>query len=177
MSGIVNETDLSAFAAEYVIGSLDPDERARANAQLEIDEGFRALVRAMGAQARRAASDGGAGRGRTGGSGTGSAVGSAFGTPAPPPFVLPPFAPPPFAPQPAVTPALTPAAAAPVSAPFSALPSASAEPVAPALEPSFESEFEPVLQASSALRRRRHSFPAAATAECSAHARAGAGRV
>jgi len=45
MSGIVNETDLSAFAAEYVIGSLDPDERERANAQLEIDEGFRALVR------------------------------------------------------------------------------------------------------------------------------------
>jgi len=46
MSGIVNETNLSALAAEYVIGTLDPDERARANALLDVDEGFRALVRA-----------------------------------------------------------------------------------------------------------------------------------
>src|SRR3954453_15851800 len=46
MSGIMNEDDLSAFAAEYVIGTLDPDERARANAVLDVDEGFRALVRA-----------------------------------------------------------------------------------------------------------------------------------
>src|SRR5712691_3992407 len=46
MSGILNEDDLSALAAEYVIGTLDPDERARANALLDVDEGFRALVRA-----------------------------------------------------------------------------------------------------------------------------------
>jgi hypothetical protein len=46
MPGIVNEDDLSALAAEYVIGTLDPDERARANATLDADEGFRALVRA-----------------------------------------------------------------------------------------------------------------------------------
>src|SRR5438105_9550051 len=46
MPGILNEDDLSALAAEYVIGTLDPDERARANALLDVDEGFRALVRA-----------------------------------------------------------------------------------------------------------------------------------
>jgi hypothetical protein len=46
MSDIMNEDDLSALAAEYVIGTLDPDERARANALLDVDEGFRALVRA-----------------------------------------------------------------------------------------------------------------------------------
>src|SRR6266571_3514216 len=46
MPGILTEDDLSALAAEYVIGSLDPDERARANALLDVDEGFRALVRA-----------------------------------------------------------------------------------------------------------------------------------
>jgi hypothetical protein len=46
MSGIMNEDDLSASAAEYVIGTLDPDERARANALLDVDEGFRAMVRA-----------------------------------------------------------------------------------------------------------------------------------
>ena len=45
MSGILNEDDLSAVAAEYVIGTLDPDERERANALLDVDEGFRALVR------------------------------------------------------------------------------------------------------------------------------------
>src|SRR5437764_15227838 len=46
MPGILSEDDLSALAAEYVIGTLDPDERARANALLDVDEGFRALVRA-----------------------------------------------------------------------------------------------------------------------------------
>jgi hypothetical protein len=46
MPGILIEDDLSALAAEYVIGSLDPDERKRANALLDADEGFRALVRA-----------------------------------------------------------------------------------------------------------------------------------
>jgi hypothetical protein len=45
MSDVMNEDDLSALAAEYVIGTLDPDERARANAVLDVDEGFRALVR------------------------------------------------------------------------------------------------------------------------------------
>jgi hypothetical protein len=45
MSDIMNEDDLSALAAEYVIGTLDSDERARANALLDVDEGFRALVR------------------------------------------------------------------------------------------------------------------------------------
>ena len=39
MPGILNEDDLSALAAEYVIGTLDPDERARANALLDLDEG------------------------------------------------------------------------------------------------------------------------------------------
>src|SRR5262245_29040370 len=46
MHDIVKDEDLSALAAEYVIGTLDPDERTRANALLEVDEGFRALVRA-----------------------------------------------------------------------------------------------------------------------------------
>jgi hypothetical protein len=46
MSDIMNEDDLSSLAAEYVIGTLDPDERASANALLDVDEGFRALVRA-----------------------------------------------------------------------------------------------------------------------------------
>ena len=32
MPGIVKEDDLSALAAEYVIGTLDPEERKRANA-------------------------------------------------------------------------------------------------------------------------------------------------
>ncbi|MFL5064416.1 MAG: anti-sigma factor, partial [Xanthobacteraceae bacterium] len=46
MPGIVTEDELSALAAEYVIGTLDPGERERANALLDIDEAFRALVRA-----------------------------------------------------------------------------------------------------------------------------------
>ena len=46
MHDIVKDEDLSALAAEYVIGTLDPDERTRANVLLEVDEGFRALVRA-----------------------------------------------------------------------------------------------------------------------------------
>jgi hypothetical protein len=46
MHDIVNDEDLSALAAEYVIGTLDPDERTRANVLLEVDEGFRTLVRA-----------------------------------------------------------------------------------------------------------------------------------
>ena len=46
MSDIMNDDDLSALAAEYAIGTLDPDERTRANVLLEVDEGFRALVQA-----------------------------------------------------------------------------------------------------------------------------------
>lgn len=153
MSGIVNETDLSALAAEYVIGTLDPDERARANAQLEIDEGFRALVRGwerrlgeLHLMVEPVEPDGRIWdriRGRLG-----------VRTPVPPPFVPPPFAPPPFAPQPAATPPATPFAAT-VSTPLSALlpapPSASGDPVAPALEAAFESKFEPVPQAARPL--------------------------
>lgn len=46
MSDIVNDDDdLSALAAEYVIGTLDPDERTRANVLLDVNEGFRELVR------------------------------------------------------------------------------------------------------------------------------------
>jgi hypothetical protein len=44
MSDIVNEDDLSALAAEYVIGTLDPDERTRANVLIDVDQGFRDLV-------------------------------------------------------------------------------------------------------------------------------------
>jgi hypothetical protein len=142
MPGIVNETDLSALAAEYVIGTLDPDERARANAQLQIDEGFRALVRGW---ERRLGElhlmvepvepderiwDRISGR-------------LGIRTPVPPPFV-----PPPFAPQPAAPAAPTPFAAT-VSTPLSAPapPSASAAPAAPAFEPTFESKLEPEPQA------------------------------
>jgi hypothetical protein len=45
MSDIVNEDDLSELAAEYVLGTLDPDERGRANVLLDVDHGFRGLVR------------------------------------------------------------------------------------------------------------------------------------
>jgi hypothetical protein len=146
MSGIVNETDLSALAAEYVIGTLDPDERASANAQLEIDEGFRALVRGwerrlgeLHLMVEPVEPDGRIW------DRVSDRLGIRTKAPppsAPPPFVPPPFAPPPFAPQPAAMPAATPFAAT-VSTPLPAPPSASA---APALEPSFESKFEPTPQ-------------------------------
>jgi len=45
MSDIVNDDDLSALAAEYVLGTLEPDERTRANVLLDVDHGFRGLVR------------------------------------------------------------------------------------------------------------------------------------
>jgi hypothetical protein len=152
MSGIVNETDLSAFAAEYVIGSLDPDERERANAQLQIDEGFRALVRGwerrlgeLHLMVEPVEPDGRIWDRISGRLGIRTQAPPPF---APPPFVPPPFAPPPFAPQPAATPAATPFAAT-VSTPLSPpLPSASAAPV---LEPSFESTFEPAPQAARTL--------------------------
>src|SRR6185295_4079275 len=40
-----NDDDLSALAAEYVLGTLEPDERTRANVLLDVDHGFRGLVR------------------------------------------------------------------------------------------------------------------------------------
>lgn len=46
MPDIVNDDDLSGVAAEYVIGTLDPDERTRASVLLELDHDFRGLVRA-----------------------------------------------------------------------------------------------------------------------------------
>jgi hypothetical protein len=151
MSGIVNETDLSALAAEYVIGTLDPDERARANAQLEIDEGFRALVRGwerrlgeLHLMVEPVEPDGRIWERISGRLGVRTPEPPPF---VPPPFVPPPFAPPPFAPQSAATPF-----AATVSTPLSApLPSASADPVDPALEPPLESKFEPVPQAARPL--------------------------
>jgi hypothetical protein len=143
MPGIVNETDLSALAAEYVIGTLDPDERARANAQLEIDEGFRALVRGwerrlgeLHLMVEPVEPDGRIWdriSGRLG-------IRAQDPTPSAPP---PPFAPPSFAPQPAAAPAAT-SFAATVSAPLPAPPSASG---APAFEPTFESTLEPEPQA------------------------------
>src|SRR5262245_57933473 len=121
MSGIVNEDDLSAFAAEYVIGTLDPDERARANAQLEIDEGFRALVRGwerrlseLHLMVEPVEPDGR----------IWDRISGRLGMRTPPP---PPVAPQPFASQPAAMPAVAPFAAplssplgAPISTPLSA---------------------------------------------------------
>jgi hypothetical protein len=45
MPDLVNDDDLSALAAEYVLGTLEPDERTRANVLLDVDHGFRGLVR------------------------------------------------------------------------------------------------------------------------------------
>jgi hypothetical protein len=45
MPDVVNDEETSALAAEYVLGTLDSDERARANELLEGDHQFRALVR------------------------------------------------------------------------------------------------------------------------------------
>ena len=136
MPGILNEDDLSALAAEYVIGTLDPDERARANALLDIDEGFRALVRAwerrlgeLHLMVEPVEPDGQ----------IWDRIRDRLGVRAP--------APPPFAPQVAATPTL---AAAPISAPISAPLSASAfsAPIAPSPpEPGLESKPELVPQA------------------------------
>lgn len=46
MPDIVNDDDLSQLAAEYVIGTLSPDEHTRANGLLDVDQSFRDLVRA-----------------------------------------------------------------------------------------------------------------------------------
>src|SRR5712691_10945401 len=144
MSGILNEDDLSALAAEYVIGTLDPDERARANALLDIDEGFRALVRAwerrlgeLHLMVEPVEPDGQ----------IWDRIRDRLGVRAP--------APPPFAPQVAATPTLAPA---PISASLSA--SAFSAPIAPsALEPSLESKPELVPQAPSPLSPPPFSLP------------------
>src|SRR5262245_32679928 len=131
MSGIVNEDDLSALAAEYVIGTLDTDERARANAQLEIDEGFRLLVRAwerrlgeLHLMVEPVEPDGRIWQ----------RISGRLGVRAP----AAPSAPPPFAPQVAAPPTMAPVSA-PVAAPLSASAlSAASAPLA--REPSLESE-------------------------------------
>jgi anti-sigma-K factor RskA len=45
MSDDVNDQDIGALAAEFVLGTLDSDERARANELLESDPHFRGMVR------------------------------------------------------------------------------------------------------------------------------------
>jgi anti-sigma-K factor RskA len=46
MPDVVNNQDLHELAAEFVLGTLDSDERARANERLNSDDQFRDLVRA-----------------------------------------------------------------------------------------------------------------------------------
>jgi hypothetical protein len=45
MSDVLNNDDMHALAAEYVLGTLEADERVRAHAMLDVDHGFRAMVR------------------------------------------------------------------------------------------------------------------------------------
>jgi hypothetical protein len=45
MPDIVNDDDLSALAAEYVLGTLDPNERTRASVLLDVDHQFLGMVR------------------------------------------------------------------------------------------------------------------------------------
>jgi hypothetical protein len=45
MSDVVNDQDNGALAAEFVLGTLDSDERDRANELLERDPDFRGMVR------------------------------------------------------------------------------------------------------------------------------------
>src|SRR5215813_8898131 len=124
MSGILNEDELSSVAAEYVIGTLDPDERERANALLDVDEGFRGLVRAwerrlgeLHLMVEPVEPDGR----------IWDRIRDRLGVRAPTPLSAPVS----FAPQVAAMPAAAPfsapisaPAAAPLSAPFSAAPSA-----------------------------------------------------
>ena len=142
MHDIVKDEDLSALAAEYVIGTLDPDERTRANVLLEVDEGFRTLVRAwerrlgelhlMVEPVEPDARIWERVRGRLG-IRTPEAAPPPF-APAPPPFVPPPFVPspppPPFGAQ-AVEPARAPAAE---------------QGFEPKFEPKFERTFEEELE-------------------------------
>ena len=45
MSDVVSNDELNALAAEYVLGTLDYEERKGANALLEVDPTFRGIVR------------------------------------------------------------------------------------------------------------------------------------
>lgn len=45
MPDVMNDDDLDALAAEYVLGTLDLDERSRAQVLLGMDQGFAANVR------------------------------------------------------------------------------------------------------------------------------------
>jgi hypothetical protein len=45
MSDVLNNDDLNALAAEYVLGTLDYEERKGASSLLEVDHAFRGLVR------------------------------------------------------------------------------------------------------------------------------------
>jgi anti-sigma-K factor RskA len=46
----LNDEDVDSLAAEYVLGTLDANERTRANVLLDVDHGFRAKVRAWEAR-------------------------------------------------------------------------------------------------------------------------------
>jgi anti-sigma-K factor RskA len=45
MPDVMNDDDLDALAAEYVLGTLDLDERGRAQVLLGVDQGFAANIR------------------------------------------------------------------------------------------------------------------------------------
>src|SRR5258705_3050761 len=45
MPDIVNDDELSSLAAEYVLGTLDANERTRANVLLDVDHQFLSMVR------------------------------------------------------------------------------------------------------------------------------------
>jgi anti-sigma-K factor RskA len=45
MPDVMNDDDLDALAAEYVLGTLDLDERSRAQVLLAVDQGFAANIR------------------------------------------------------------------------------------------------------------------------------------
>ena len=45
MPDVMNDDDIDSLAAEYVLGTLDADERTRAQVLLDVDGNFRGLVR------------------------------------------------------------------------------------------------------------------------------------
>src|SRR5688500_701650 len=45
MPDVINNDELNALAAEYVLGTLDYEERKGANSLIEVDHAFRGLVR------------------------------------------------------------------------------------------------------------------------------------
>ncbi len=69
--GVMNE-EQEALAAEYVLGTLDADERAQAQALVESEPGLCRDRARLGAPARRAAGHGGSGRAAARMSGSGS---------------------------------------------------------------------------------------------------------